>query len=174
MARVNRQVSVREGKSVVNGVLLAAAVGLVALAVMRGVFAGVADAPPYLPVATDLNAMDLSSDRPVVAVVTADWCPPCQHLKRTSLADAQVERLLTDRAQSVMLDATDTNRVQRTLGMLGVRAFPSTVIIRGGEPVAMLEGYAGPEKFHAWLSSHLQPTPETKRTASAGRTDGAG
>lgn len=120
-----------------------------------GILGGVAETPDFMPVSTDLSVVDLKSARPVVVVVTADWCPPCQNLKRTSLADESVRALLTDRAQSVMLDATNTGSVSQTLGQLGVRLLPTTVVLRDGRPVARLEGYANPGAYLAWLESKL-------------------
>ncbi|MEQ9096553.1 MAG: thioredoxin family protein [Phycisphaerales bacterium] len=114
-----------------------------------------APAPEFMPVTTDLSSMTFGADLPVVAVVTADWCGPCQELKRSTLADDRVRELLSQRAQPVMIDGTDTQVAMPTLEQLGVRAFPSTIVLRDGKPVAMLEGYASPDKFLAWLEQEL-------------------
>ena len=114
-----------------------------------------APAPEFMPVTTDISTMSFQPGTPVVAVVTADWCGPCQELKRTTLSDARVRDLLTANAQAVMIDGTDTEAASRTLQQLGIRAFPSTVILRDGRPVAMLEGYASADKYLSWLDSQL-------------------
>lgn len=111
--------------------------------------------PEFMPVMTDLSALTLEGDRPVVAVVTADWCGPCQELKRTTLSDERVVSLLADRSQPVMIDGTDTQVAMPTLQQLGVRAFPSTVVLENGKPVAMLEGYADADKYLQWLEAQL-------------------
>lgn len=120
-----------------------------------GLVGGVAQTPEFMPVSTDLSAIDFTSPTPVVVVVTADWCPPCQTLKRTTLTDESVRAFLTERAQTVMLDATDTNRVADTLGQLGVRLLPTTVVLHDGKPVAKLEGFAKPDAYLAWLQGKL-------------------
>lgn len=76
--------------------------------------------------------------RPVFALVTADWCPPCQQYKRTTLADESVQRMLRDRAIPFYIDADTQQGDLRTLSSLGldVRGIPTTVIISGGNIVA--------------------------------------
>lgn len=109
----------------------------------------------FMPTTTDLASLEFSDAQPVVAVVTADWCGPCQELKRSTLSDDRVRALLEAKAQPVMIDGTDTSAAMSTLQQLGVRAFPSTVVLRDGRPVAMLEGYATADKYVAWLEANL-------------------
>jgi thiol:disulfide interchange protein len=116
---------------------------------------GTAPTPDFMPTTTNLASMTFEGDKPVVAVVTADWCGPCQELKRTTLSDERVRTLLAGNAQPVMVDGTDTHEAMPTLQQLGVRAFPSTVVLRNGQPVAMLEGYANADKYLAWLEGQL-------------------
>ena len=128
------------------------------LARMGGSGGGTASTPQYMPVTTDIGSVSFDAGKagtPVVAVVTADWCPPCQELKRTTLTNQRVRALLVNNAQPVMIDGTDTAKASDTLQRLGVRVFPSTVVLRDGKPVAMLEGFANPDKYLAWLESHL-------------------
>ncbi len=116
---------------------------------------GTAPNPEFMPTTTDLASMSFQGDKPIVAVVTADWCGPCQELKRTTLSDERVRDLLARDSQAVMIDGTDTKIAMPTLQQLGVRAFPSTVVLRNGRPVAMLEGYADADKYLAWLDSQI-------------------
>lgn len=116
---------------------------------------GTAPTPEFMPVTTNLASIAFENDKPVVAVVTADWCGPCQHLKRDTLSDDRVRDLLASKSQPVMIDGTSTEAAMPTLQQLRVRAFPSTVIVRDGQPVAMLEGYADAEKYLAWLEEQL-------------------
>lgn len=125
------------------------------LVVRMGFGGGTAASPEFMPVTTNLASMTFDKGTPVVAVVTADWCGPCQNLKRTTLADERVRDLLSSRAQPVMIDGTSTEAAMPTLQKLGIRAFPSTVIVRDGQPVAMLEGYASADKYLAWLEQQL-------------------
>jgi thioredoxin 1 len=137
-------------------VILVAIVATTVLLFVR--FGGPAEPAPdvaFMPVTTDLASLTLRQGTPVVAVVTADWCGPCQQLKRDSLSDERVRALLEARAQPVMLDGTDTEAAMPSLQHLGVRAFPTTVIVRDGRPVARLEGYVSAEKYLAWLEANL-------------------
>ncbi|MEO1008047.1 MAG: thioredoxin family protein [Planctomycetota bacterium] len=145
------------GKSPLGVVFVVAAIAIGAAILFRGFGGQAAPTPEYLPVTTDLASVDLSGDMPVVAVVTADWCGPCQKLKKDSLADEGVRTYLEGNARTVMIDGTDTNdpTVRASLEALQVTAFPSTIVLRDGKPAAMLRGYAGPEKYRGWLEANL-------------------
>ena len=137
----------------VGTVIVFAAAGLLLFYMISG--QTTAPTPGFMPVTTDLASMELSEDKPVVAVVTADWCGPCQELKKNALADDRVVELLSTRAQPVMIDGTDSGKASETLQRLGVRVFPSTVVLRQGVPVAMLEGNMSAERYLAWLDGQL-------------------
>lgn len=80
--------------------------------------------------------------KPVFAVVTADWCPPCQTYKRTTLADESVQRMLNERSIPFYIDADNQRDDLQTLASLGleVRGIPTTVIIADGRIVAHPSG----------------------------------
>ncbi len=129
-------------KRPVAGIFATVAIfALAGLLLFRMVLGGsVAPTPEFMPTTTNLASLQLSEDKPVVAIVTADWCPPCQALKKNALADERVVAFLSAEAQAVMIDGTDTGAASETLQQLGVRVFPSTVVMRDGQPVATLEG----------------------------------
>lgn len=93
-----------------------------------------------------------TSGRPVVALVTANWCGPCQMLKRTTLKDAAVEKLLGERAVTVHLEDS-ANR--EDIARLPVEAYPTTLVIRGDEVVGRLVGYADAGKYAAFLGESI-------------------
>jgi len=138
---------------ILGTVFIFAAAGLLLLRMIAG--GSTAPTPEYMPVTTDLASMQLREDVPVVAVVTADWCAPCQALKKNALADERVVELLSTRAQAIMIDGTDTAKASPTLQRLGVRFFPSTIVLRNGEPVAMVEGELSADSYLAWLEGQL-------------------
>ena len=72
----------------------------------------------------------------VFAFATADWCPPCQHFKRTALVDPVVEKWVREHAVPVYID-TDHNPgdAQR----LQVNGIPQTTLLRGDGTVLVRE-----------------------------------
>jgi len=139
--------------SLVATIVIIAIAGLLLARMLVG--SDTAQTPEFMPVTTDLASVAFEGDKPVVAVVTADWCSPCQELKRNALSDQRVQHLLASKAQPVMIDGTSTETAMPTLEKLGVRAFPSTVVLRDGRPVAKLEGNASADRYLAWLEAHL-------------------
>lgn len=151
-AEVDRKPRNAAGRLLVTIVIIAVA-GLLMARMLVG--SGTAPTPGFMPVTTDIASVAFEGDKPIVAVVTADWCPPCQELKRNALSDERVQNLLASNAQPVMIDGTNSQTAKSTLERLGVRVFPSTVVLRDGRPVAMLEGNASADKYLAWLESQL-------------------
>ncbi|MEM1423766.1 MAG: thioredoxin family protein [Planctomycetota bacterium] len=101
------------------------------LMVTRG---GVAPTPDAL---TRVSADDIETavemareqDRVVVAIATADWCPPCQTYKRNALVDERVERWMRENAVAVIVDTTDRQAPNPDAAALGVRSIPATYVI---------------------------------------------
>ena len=130
--------------AVPGGTLLAIAV-LLTLVIFLAVRIGGSTAPTpevFSETASETLAAAIersrSEGRPVFALVTADWCPPCQTYKRTTLADESVQRMLRERAIPFYIDADTQRDDLRTLSSLGldVRGIPATVIIADGRIVA--------------------------------------
>jgi thiol:disulfide interchange protein len=72
----------------------------------------------------------------VFAFATADWCPPCQHFKRTALVDPAVEAWVRENATPVYID-TDHN--QTDAQRLNVSGIPQTTLLRGDGTVLVRE-----------------------------------
>lgn len=86
--------------------------------------------------------------RLVFAVVTADWCGPCQAYKRGALADSRVEAFVSKTFVPVMLDA---DRDAAAVGRLGVDSIPATLLIEGERVVARREGASDAARLLDWL-----------------------
>ena len=138
---------------------------LLAIAVAIGVLAwrnsaGVAPTPDAFDTALTLDAAldrSESTGRPVLALATADWCAPCQRLKRGPLADEQVARLVADNTIPVYVDLTDADdpAAQDNARRLQIGPVPTLVLIRQGAITARLEGAVPKPTLLDWLNSNL-------------------
>lgn len=72
----------------------------------------------------------------VFAFATADWCPPCQHFKRTALIDPAVEAWVRKHATPVYIDTDHNPRDAQTLKVNGI---PQTTLLRGDGTVLVRE-----------------------------------
>jgi thiol:disulfide interchange protein len=97
--------------------------------------------------------------RAVLAFATADWCGPCQELKRGALADEGVSRWVRENVHAVYVDGTDDNP---DVGRLRVFGFPTLVVLRGGREVSRLEGVRSAEEVRRWLAASTGPLADWK------------
>lgn len=122
----------------------------------------VAPIPAVFQGRTSLNdaiAEASKSDRVVLAFASADWCPPCQTMKRTLLVEPDMVKQITRDFVPVYVNVDkDPEAAQR----LAAFALPSTVILKDGKQVARLEGLIPHDVFSQWLSAaHAQATSDT-------------
>lgn len=78
-------------------------------------------------------AQSSATGKPVFAIFTADWCPPCQSYKRGSLSESRVASALRDRAIPVYVNVDKDVEDLATLERVGmaVRSLPTTVVLAG-------------------------------------------
>lgn len=102
-------------------------------------------------------AKSQTSGRPVLAFFTADWCGPCQMMKRTTLSSPEVEEAVRDRFIPVYVDMTRVNQgdegVRALANRFAVRAFPTLIVLQGEEQVARVEGGLDVPSMTTWLAS---------------------
>lgn len=96
---------------------------------------------------------------PVLAMVTADWCAPCQDYKHQALMDAGVTTWITQNTHPVVLDATTPNDQVAALGVYG---FPTLVMLRDGREVSRLEGVHSAAELLSWLRACSGPVEDWK------------
>jgi thiol:disulfide interchange protein len=103
---------------------------------------GPATAPPP-PVFADqitlaeARTRSAETGKPVLAFVSADWCAPCQSLKRGALSDDQVAAFLQENTIPVYLeDSRNASEIQS----LGARVFPTTFLLFNNQVIAQIEG----------------------------------
>jgi thiol:disulfide interchange protein len=136
--------------------LLVIAVLATAFVVMRsgGTLIGHSSSPPtdhvrWRPIAS-AEALARESQRPILYDFTADWCPPCQLMKREMFSDAATANNINLEFIPVQVldrqreDGQNPPEVAALQERFNIGAFPTLVIVApdGGKPV-VLEGYEG-------------------------------
>tara|TARA_R110000868_G_scaffold411617_1_gene706292 strand:- start:380358 stop:380798 length:441 start_codon:yes stop_codon:yes gene_type:complete len=85
-----------------------------------------------------------TTGKPMLILVTADWCPPCQALKKGALADEKVNNWVKDNMVPVYLEES-TNPDQ--IRLLPVNAYPTTLIIKDGKILGQFTGNKSPSSY---------------------------
>jgi thioredoxin-like negative regulator of GroEL len=87
---------------------------------------------------------------PVVAFATADWCAPCQQMKKRTLRDPSVAGFLRARTIPVYVDI---ERDERAAALLQVTGIPATVILAGDTIIARSIGALEPVNYRSFLEA---------------------
>lgn len=90
----------------------------------------------------------VDSDRPVLAFMTAVWCPQCRAMTPfvQELASTHDELLV------VRVQIEDNEDLQRQFEVMAV---PTFVVLRNGETLAKRSGLQSKDDFFAWVDSAL-------------------
>ncbi len=83
-----------------------------------------------------------------VLYFTADWCPPCKQMKKTTWVDESVVSWLEENAVVSAIDVDIETSLSRDFG---IQAMPTIVVMREGEEIARTVGYQGPVELRDWL-----------------------
>lgn len=92
--------------------------------------------------------------KPILVLATADWCRPCQHLKRTTLSDERVEAAIRDRTIPVYLDLTEQSAASaeaQVARQMNISSLPTMVLWRSEGEVARRVGVMPAVEMLAWL-----------------------
>ena len=105
-----------------------------------------------VPWRTDFAAAQresVTTAKPMLVYLTADWCGPCQSLKGTTWADASVERAL----RAYVPVKVDVDQHPDLARQYGSDAIPRFVVLgKDGQIVKATEGALPPGEFLAWLT----------------------
>lgn len=102
----------------------------------------------------EAEALAAEEGRVTLAFATADWCGPCQRLKRGALVDADVEMWARANAAPTLLDLTAPGAEAKAEAQrLGVGPIPAVILLRDGEEIARQEGVTTPARLLRWLEA---------------------
>lgn len=142
------------GRRGVPWVLLLAVAALAVVGGLRAMRGGVAPVPAVfvgaVPLA-DAQAQSASSGKPVLVFATADWCVPCQRLKRGALSDPELAARIEAKTIAVYLDVTDG--VPPEAAGLGIEGIPALIVLKDGRVVSRSVGLRSAAELKAWLDS---------------------
>src|SRR5690606_6793071 len=79
---------------------------------------------------------------------TADWCPPCKEMDRTTWVDERVEKWLGQRAIAIQVDVDAEPETARELR---IRAMPTVIVFKDGAEFDRVVGYRSADQLLAWL-----------------------
>ena len=147
-------------------------VGLIFLGVMAVVAASKWYTPPErVKWRADLPAElaeARATNKPVLLYFTAEWCGPCQYMKRYVFSDAAVSAAVHDRFIPVRLDHDRRPDLIVHYQIDGIPWF--AVLDADGNPTRKLErGVETPQELIAWLTESNPSNAAAPATASMGR-----
>ncbi|MBX3380324.1 MAG: thioredoxin family protein [Phycisphaeraceae bacterium] len=97
--------------------------------------------------------------KPVLVFATADWCGPCQVMKRTVLSEPGIEQQI---ARDFVPAYVDLDKEKAAAERLKVFSIPATLILWDGRQVARMEGVVPHDSYQTWLeAAHAQAVSDT-------------
>ena len=132
------------------GLVLVVAVSLAAVAIIARVNAGGPDRIPWsddLPTARRAAA---AGHKAVLLDFTADWCPACQQLRRTTWSDPAVASAVAERCVAVRADVDAHPDLAR---QYRAEYLPTLVLTDAdGRELRRSIGYLSADEFRQWLN----------------------
>lgn len=90
----------------------------------------------------------LASKEPVLVDFWAEWCQPCKLIAST------VEAIATEQVGKVKVGKLDVEAYPNTAGQFGVRAIPTLLLFKNGQPVDQVVGAVSKAKIEEMISRH--------------------
>jgi len=76
----------------------------------------------------------INADVPVLVDFWAEWCQPCKMLAPT------IDEIAGDYAGKAKVGKVDTDNNREVAAKYGIRAIPTVILFKGGEPVKQFVG----------------------------------
>ncbi len=105
---------------------------------------------------TQAATISEQTGKPMLVLATADYCPPCQKLKRSTLTNPIVMDWILENTIPVYLEDGENGD---EIGSLGVRSYPTTMLIQDGQILTSLQGALGADSYVSKLSAVIVPAP---------------
>ena len=131
-------------------IILAVCIGWVGLqAVLRSSSSGGGGASGWDKALTKALADGQKQNKPVVLYFTADWCPPCQEMKKTTWPDPAVKNLLN----TLIFVEVDHDRSKEAVKEFDVEVLPTLLRLNSdGEVASTLTGEVSADEFVEWIT----------------------
>jgi len=108
--------------------------------------------PPVLRTDRDFEAALAANRSPeaglLIVKASSDFCGACRAMNRATFADGGVVEWIEGHGEAMELDVNDDPEAAEALG---VQAYPTLIVFRGGEEIGRRVGFAGPDDFVSWL-----------------------
>ncbi len=100
---------------------------------------------------TDADFADqvLQSDQPVVVDFWAEWCGPCKQLAPS------LDEIATEMADQVKVVKLNIDENPDAPGRYGVRAIPTLMLFKDGEPAATQVGVHPKSRLVDWINDTI-------------------
>ncbi len=125
---------------------------LVALSVLCSAAGFAAAKPPVFTdkVYSEAMVQAKSQSRYAIIKATAEWCPPCKQMDRTTWLDEGLVKWINDKGVAIYLDVDKEPALAKELA---VKAMPTIIVFKEGKEFDRVVGYQSAEQMMAWLGA---------------------
>jgi thiol-disulfide isomerase/thioredoxin len=116
----------------------------------------------WLPLAAAMEEARISG-KPILFDFNADWCPPCQRMKREAFANPSLARAVESAVIPVSIvdryreDGRNPPEIEELQQRFGIEAFPTLVVLSTTTGRFVKDaGYGGPEATRDWILGGAQ------------------
>lgn len=125
---------------------------LVALLVLCSAAGFAAAKPPVFTdkVYSEAMVQAKAQSRYAIIKATAQWCPPCKQMDRTTWLDEGLVKWINDKGVAIYLDVDKEPALAKELA---VKAMPTIIVFKEGKEFDRVVGYQSAEQMMAWLGA---------------------